>query len=77
MEPLGKHFQRTLTQKQPREKNNIIVHSSFHTMQKRCPEYYKVIKTQTERFRKSAISTIHMIKMLNDCQKKKREPFES
>ena len=35
---------------------------SFHTMEKRCPEYYKVIKTQTEWFRKSAKPS--MIKML-------------
>ena len=47
---------------------------SFHTMQKRCPEYYKVLKIQTERFRKSAIPS--MIKMLNDCQRKKSETFK-
>ena len=39
-------------------------------MQKRCPEYYKVVKTQTSRFQKSAIP--HMLKMLNSCQKEKR-----
>ena len=43
-------------------------------MLKRSPEYYKVIKTQTERFRKSAIPS--MIKLLNNCQKKKRETFK-
>ena len=47
---------------------------SSHTMLKRCPEYYKVIKTQTERFRKSAIPS--MIKLLNNCQKKKRDTFK-
>ena len=47
---------------------------SFHNMQKRCPEHYKVLKIQTERFRKSAIPS--MIKMLNDCQRKKREIFK-
>ena len=56
-------FRKTLTEntnpEQPREGNNFIVYSNFHTMQKRCPEYYIVIKTHTERFRKSAISTIH------------------
>ena len=47
---------------------------SFHTMLKRCPEYCKVMKTQTEIFRKSAIPS--MIKMQNNCQEKKRETFK-
>ena len=34
----------------------------------------RYIKTQTERFRKSAIPS--MIKTLNDCQRKKRETFK-
>ena len=31
---------------------------SFHTMQKRSPEHYKVVKAQTERFGNSAIPTL-------------------
>ena len=44
-----------------------------HVMEVRCTEFYKVVKTRTERFRKSAIP--FMVKMLNDCQKKKKETF--
>ena len=47
---------------------------SVHTMQKRSPEYYKVVKSQTERFRNSAIPS--MVRMLNDCQRKKRDTFK-
>ena len=47
---------------------------SAHTMQKRSPEYYKVVKSQTERFRNSAIPS--MVRMLNDCQRKKRDTFK-
>ena len=47
---------------------------SFHTMQKRSPEHYKVVKAQTERFGNSAIPS--MIKMLNDCQRKKSDIFK-
>ena len=49
---------------------NII----FKSMQKRSPEYYKVVKAQTERFGNSAIPS--MIKMLNDCQSKKSDTFK-
>ena len=47
---------------------------SSHSMQKRYPEYYKVVKSQTERFRKSAIPS--MLKMLNGCQREKRVTFK-
>ena len=50
------------------------VNQSYHAMQKRYPEYYKVVRAQTERFRKSAIPS--MIKLLNDCQRKKSETFK-
>ena len=36
--------------------------------------FYKVVRAQTERFRKSAIPS--MIKMLNDCQKRKKDTFK-
>ena len=39
---------------------------SSHSMLKRNPEFYKVVKSQTERFRKSAIPS--MIRMLNSYQ---------
>ncbi len=55
-------------------RNLFPKNQSLHTRQKRCPEYYKVVKTQTERFRKSAIPS--MIKILNDCQRVKRETFK-
>ena len=45
-----------------------------HVMEVRGTEFYKVVKSQTERFRKSAIPS--MVKMLNDCQKKKKEIFK-
>ena len=45
-----------------------------HAMEVRCPEFYKVVKSQTERFRKSALPS--MIRLLNDCQKKKNETFK-
>ena len=48
---------------------------SYHAMQKRYPEYYKVFRAQTERFRKSAIRS--MIKLLNDCQRKKVRHLKS
>ena len=47
---------------------------SSHLMEKRCPEFYQVVKTQTERFRKSAIPS--MIRMLNSYQKKKFETIK-
>ena len=51
----------------PRNKNS-------HAMEMRCSEFYKVIRSNTERFRKSAIPS--MIQMLNDCQKQKNETFK-
>ena len=45
-----------------------------HAMEKRCSEFYQVVKSQTERFRKSAIPA--MVKLLNVCQKEKRETFK-
>merc|ERR1712074_74924 len=55
------------------DKMKMLFHrnESSHSMLKRNPEFYKVVKTQTERFRKSAIPT--MIRMLNSCQKRKNE----
>ena len=47
---------------------------SYHAMQKRYPEYYKVVRAQTEPFRKSAIPS--MIKLLNDCHREKTETFK-
>ena len=47
---------------------------SSHAMQKRFPEYYKVTKAQTERFRKSSIP--YMLKLLNEVQAKKREALK-
>ena len=47
---------------------------SNHAMGKRCSEVYKVVRAQTERFRKSSVPS--MIKMLNDCQRKKKEAFK-
>ena len=47
---------------------------SSHSMQKRNPEYYKVVKSQTERFKKSAIPS--MLKMLNVVQREKRVTFK-
>ena len=44
---------------------------SNHLMDKRCPEFYQVVKAQTERYRKSAIPS--MIRMLNSYRKKKFE----
>ena len=43
-------------------------------MGKRCSEVYKVVKAKTERFRKSSVPS--MIKMLNDCQRKKKLAFK-
>ena len=43
-------------------------------MQKRAPEHYKVVRAQTERFGNSAIPA--MIRMLNDCQRKKSDVFK-
>ena len=48
---------------------------SQHLMEKRCPEFYKVVKMQTERFRKSAIPS--MLRMLNGCHRKQNETFKS
>ncbi len=45
-----------------------------HAMEVRNSEFYKVDKIQTERFRKSAIPS--MIKMLNVCQKKKKDTYK-
>ena len=47
---------------------------SYHAMQKRCPEHFRVVRAQTERFRKSAIP--YMIKLLNDVQRRKRETLK-
>ena len=47
---------------------------SHHLMEKRCPEFYKVVKMQTERFRKSAIPS--MLRMLNGCHRKQNETFK-
>ena len=43
-------------------------------MEVRSSEFYKVEKYQTERFKRSAIPS--MIRLLNDCQKKKEETFK-
>ena len=43
-------------------------------MGKRGSEFYKVVRAQTERFRKSSIP--FMIKMLNDCQRKKKDALK-
>ena len=48
-------------------------HQSSHVMQKRFPEYYKIVRAQTERFKKSAIPS--MLRMLNECQREKRDTF--
>ena len=48
--------------------------NNSHAMEVRCSEFYQVIRSQTERFRKSAIPS--MIKMLNDCQKQKQKTFK-
>ena len=45
-----------------------------HLMEKRCPEFYNVVRMQTERFRKSAIPS--MLRMLNACHKKQNETFK-
>ena len=45
-----------------------------HVMEVRSSEFFKVVKAQTERFKKSAIPS--MIKMLNDCQKEKEDTFK-
>ena len=45
-----------------------------HAMEVRSSEFYKVVKAQTERFKKSVIPS--MIKMLNDCQKRKEDTFK-
>ena len=42
----------------PVSKNN-----TYHAVQKRCPEHFKVVRAQTERFRESSIPS--MIKLLN------------
>ena len=46
-----------------------------HAIKVRCPEFYKVVRSHTERFRKSAMPS--MIQMLNSCQKQKKETFKS
>ena len=51
----------------PRNKNS-------HAMEVRSPDFYKVGKYQTERFKKSAIP--FMIKMLNDNQRETNESFK-
>ena len=48
--------------------------SNSHAMEVRSSEFYKVVRSHTERFRKSAIPS--MIKMLNDCQKQKKETLK-
>ncbi len=45
-----------------------------HAIKVRCPEFYKVVRSHTERFRKSAMPS--MIQMLNSCQKQKKETFK-
>ena len=51
----------------PRNKNS-------HVMEVRSPEFYKVGKYQTDRFKKSAIP--FMIKMLSDNQRETTESFK-
>ena len=51
----------------PRNSNN-------HAMEVSSSESYKVARSHTERFRKSAIPS--MIKMLNDCQRQKKETLK-
>ena len=51
----------------PRNKNG-------HVMEIRSSEFFKVSKCQTERFKRSAIPS--MIRLLNDCEKKKEETFK-
>ena len=48
-------------------------YQSSHVMQKRFPEYYKIVRAQTERFKKSAIPS--MLRMLNECQREKRDTY--
>ena len=45
-----------------------------HVMEIRNSEFFKVSKCQTERLRKSAIPS--MIRLLNDCEKKKEKTFK-
>ena len=47
---------------------------NLHLMEKRSPEFYKVIRIQTERFRKSAIPS--MVKLLNEHEAKKQKQFK-
>ena len=46
---------------------------SDHAMKKRNTEFYKVVKANTERFKKSSIPA--MIRLLNDYQRKKKDTF--
>ena len=45
-----------------------------HLMEKRSPEFYKVVRIQTERFCKSAIPS--MVKLLNEHEAKKQKQFK-
>ena len=45
-----------------------------HLMEKRSPEFYKVVRIQTERLKKSAIPS--MLRMLNDYHRKQNETFK-
>ena len=47
------------------------LNKSDHSMTKRNAEFYKVVKANTERFKKSAVPS--MIRQLNDFQKKKKD----
>ena len=47
---------------------------SNHLIDKRCPEFYQVVRAQTERFKRSAIPS--MIRMLNSYQKKNLETLK-
>ena len=49
------------------------INKNSHVMEIRNSEFFKVSKCQTERLRKSAIPS--MIRLLNNCQKKKEETF--
>ena len=46
---------------------------SDHVMKKRNTEFYRVVKANTERFKRSSIPA--MIRLLNDCQRKKKDTF--
>ena len=47
---------------------------SNHSMEKRYPEFYKVVRAKTKRFDQSAIPS--MVRMLNSYQRRKIESFK-